>query len=434
MLHLDDALTLLDRADDAAAADVLGTLAVETPVHATVHVLLAQACERLHRWDDALSAWQTARLLLPDLALVQQGTLRAAQVLAALQTLRAPEPFPSGDDDVDDRSFGADDFDTGSRTYEAAPDDRPEAPTSAVFVDDPRGRTGQTAATAWGADAAASDPYAALRHSSSVPPAPPMPTVGAAGAMGAGGVGAPPIPDPQADPYAPANPSQPQAAASRVADPYRDDPYASPILDPYAAPHAASPAAPPLPVADAPPRSASAEDAPRATPEAERAGTAAPPLSVFFDPLADAIHARPLDDPRPAAPRPPVAPPPPAPVAPAAPVPVAPALVTLPADRFVSPASPATEPTGPASPVTPVPVAPAMDPIRRDGTAGEDARADGGAGGLARAIRPEPTGRAAGDGAGVDLGACPALPRTRAAAAVRGRPRVVAPDDARAVA
>lgn len=96
---LDDALTRLDRADDAGAAAVLERLAAETPTHATVHVLRAQTCERLHRWDDALAAWQTARLFLPDLGLVHEGTLRAARVLAAIQTLRTPprhaEPAPS---------------------------------------------------------------------------------------------------------------------------------------------------------------------------------------------------------------------------------------------------------------------------------------------------------------------------------------------------
>lgn len=90
MLYLHDALTRLDGADDAGAAVVLERLAAETPMHATVHVLLAQTCERLHRWDDALAAWQTARLLLPDLGLVHEGGLRATRVLAAIQTLRAP--------------------------------------------------------------------------------------------------------------------------------------------------------------------------------------------------------------------------------------------------------------------------------------------------------------------------------------------------------
>ena len=104
---LDDALTRLDRADDAGAVAVLERLATETPTHATVHVLLAQTCERLHRWDDALAAWQTARLFLPDLGLVHDGTLRATRVLAAMQTLRtppraaAPPPDPAPDSTPD---------------------------------------------------------------------------------------------------------------------------------------------------------------------------------------------------------------------------------------------------------------------------------------------------------------------------------------------
>ncbi|HYE57281.1 MAG TPA: tetratricopeptide repeat protein, partial [Rhodothermales bacterium] len=102
MERLEDALTLLDQGDTARAAEVLEHLVARTPAHATVHVLLAQAYERQHRWAEALAAWQTARLLLPDVALAQQGSLRAARVLAALRTMtaaeappRPPEPAPS---------------------------------------------------------------------------------------------------------------------------------------------------------------------------------------------------------------------------------------------------------------------------------------------------------------------------------------------------
>jgi len=90
MERLEDALMLLDQGDVPGAAELLAQLAARTPAHATVHVLLAQAYERQHRWNEALAAWQTAHLFLPDVPLVLQGSLRAARVLAALRTMTGP--------------------------------------------------------------------------------------------------------------------------------------------------------------------------------------------------------------------------------------------------------------------------------------------------------------------------------------------------------
>ncbi|MBE2187801.1 MAG: hypothetical protein IAE99_13600 [Rhodothermales bacterium] len=85
--RIEDAFAYTAAGQVEQAVSVLQGLVVETPAHATVHVLLAQGYERLHRWPEALGAWQAASLLLPDATVVRQGALRAARVLAALRTM-----------------------------------------------------------------------------------------------------------------------------------------------------------------------------------------------------------------------------------------------------------------------------------------------------------------------------------------------------------
>lgn len=85
--RIEDAFAFTAAGQVEQAVSILQVLAVETPAHATVHVLLAQGYERLHRWPDALGAWQAAALLLPDASVVRQGALRAARVLAALRSM-----------------------------------------------------------------------------------------------------------------------------------------------------------------------------------------------------------------------------------------------------------------------------------------------------------------------------------------------------------
>lgn len=85
--RIEDAFAFMAAGEIQQAVHLLTALAAETPAHATVHVLLAQGYERMHRWPDALAAWQAAALLLPDASVVRQGALRATRVLAALRTM-----------------------------------------------------------------------------------------------------------------------------------------------------------------------------------------------------------------------------------------------------------------------------------------------------------------------------------------------------------
>ena len=85
--RIEDAFAFMAAGEVSQAVRLLQTLAAETPAHATVHVLLAQGYERLHRWPDALGAWQAAALLMPDALVVRQGALRATRVLAALRAM-----------------------------------------------------------------------------------------------------------------------------------------------------------------------------------------------------------------------------------------------------------------------------------------------------------------------------------------------------------
>lgn len=98
--QIEHAFALMTRGDAAQAANVLSRLLREAPAYAPGHVLYAQACEALHRWPDALSAWQTVSLLMPDLDMARAGVLRSTRVIATLRSMTPtpetkPEPTPA---------------------------------------------------------------------------------------------------------------------------------------------------------------------------------------------------------------------------------------------------------------------------------------------------------------------------------------------------
>ncbi len=96
--QIEHAFALMTRGDAAQAANVLSRLLRDAPAYAPGHVLYAQACEALHRWPDALSAWQTVSLLMPDLDMARAGVLRSTRVIA---TLRSMAPTPDAEPDPD---------------------------------------------------------------------------------------------------------------------------------------------------------------------------------------------------------------------------------------------------------------------------------------------------------------------------------------------
>ncbi len=95
--QIEHAFALMTRGDAAQAANVLARLLRDAPAYAPGHVLYAQACEALHRWPDALSAWQTVSLLMPDLDMARAGVLRSTRVIAMLRSMTpaSPEPAPA---------------------------------------------------------------------------------------------------------------------------------------------------------------------------------------------------------------------------------------------------------------------------------------------------------------------------------------------------
>lgn len=150
--RIEDAFAFTAAGQVEQAVSTLQALAAETPAHATVHVLLAQGYERLHRWPEALGAWQAASLLLPDAPIVRQGALRAARVLAALRTMAdsgealamgTPDgprlvpvetPQPSSADPLGTLPISATAPLLAAAAPDAPPSAAPSAPTESVHV------------------------------------------------------------------------------------------------------------------------------------------------------------------------------------------------------------------------------------------------------------------------------------------------------------
>ena len=80
--NLQHILSLLEKGHADEAVPELEHLVEVAPAYAAAYVALARAYEAERRWNDALHAWQKARLLAPNSPSVRQGLRRLAAAMS----------------------------------------------------------------------------------------------------------------------------------------------------------------------------------------------------------------------------------------------------------------------------------------------------------------------------------------------------------------